>query len=674
MKTKTAFDFGSAYTTYTWKQYWDELKQKKSLHYIVKRTKKDGTIVDMEINANMIQFGDLELNCVYVNDVTDKKKADESLKLSAHVIQKATTAIYLVKLDGSIYNFNEAAYTMLGYTKEEFAMLNQMDLDPRLNPAIIAEGFEVLRKKGHVSFQAKIVKKGGALIDVEITSTYIVYDGLELKCSFITEITKIKKAEAEIYSVNELLKRQTNRLLLATKSAKLGIWDRDLENDSIFWDDGMYELYGIAPNEFKTNNEAWIARLHEEDREKILTEMQLNLTNKNEFNSEFRIVWSDSSIRYIKTTGIIERVDGKPKRMIGVSWDVTAEKENIQHLKLLESVIVNTKDSILITEAEPFDLPGPRIIFVNPAFEKMTGYTSEEVIGLTPRLLQNEDTDKKELRKLRMAMNNWEPCEITVSNTRKNGEKFWNNFSMIPVANEKGWFTHWVVVELKELVANNLELKQFTYITSHNLRAPLTNLVSICDIIQPENGIDEFTMQLIEGFKTSTYHLNETLNDLIEVLIIKENRSIHKDLLTFEEIFNKITESLSMSLLEKKVIINADFSAAPSVIFANEYLESVFLNLITNAIKYHHPDRDPIITIKTSRETNGDTKLTFADNGIGINMAFAKDKIFGLYKRFHTNEDSKGIGLYLIHSQITALGGNIEVESEENWYNFYNNV
>lgn len=687
MKTKTAFDFGSGYTTDTWKQYWEELKQKKSLHYIVKRTKKDGTIVDMEITANMIQFGDLELNCIYVNDVTEKIKAEERLKLSDYIIQKATTAIYLLKSDGSIYDFNEAAYTMLGYTKEEFRMLNKMDIDPRLNLGIILEGFEVLRREGNVSFQATIVKKGGALIDVEITSTFIVYDGLELKCSFISEITEKKKAEAEIYSINELLQRQTNRLLLATKSAKLGIWDRDLENDSIFWDEGMYELYRITPNEFKTINEAWIARLHEEDRTKILTEMQLNLSKNNEFNSEFnsefRIVWNDSSIRYIRTTGLIERVDGKPKRIIGVSWDVTAEKEKVRHLKLLESVIVHTKDSIVITEAEPFDEPGPRIIFVNPAFEKMTGYTSDEVIGLTPRLLQNKDTDRKELDKLRIALNKWEPCEVTVSNSRKNGEKFWLNMQITPIVNENEDFTHFIAVErdvtkqkeaeeereklLKELVANNLDLRQFTYITSHNLRAPLTNLVSICDIIQTETVTDAFTKELIEGFKTSTYHLNETLNDLIEVLIIKENRSKHKDQLTFEEIFKKITESLSISLQEQRVIINADFTDAPSVFFANEYLESVFLNLLTNSIKYRHPDRDPIITIKTSIEPNGDTKLTFADNGIGINMAFAKDKIFGLYKRFHDNADSKGIGLYLINSQITTLGGKIEVESEVNF-------
>ena len=303
-------------------------------------------------------------------------------------------------------------------------------------------------------------------------------------------------------------------------------------------------------------------------------------------------------------------------------------------------------------------------------------------MGKDPRILQCEETDRNELDKFREKMGKWEKAEMTIINQKKNGDKFWANVVATPLANEKGWFTHWIGVQrdvtkeieaaiekeklLKELVENNLELKQFTYITSHNLRAPLTNLVSICDIIKPEIGTDALTVQLIDAFKTSTHHLNETLNDLIEVLIIKDNRNIHKDQLSFEAIFKKTTESLSLILLEKKVIINTDFSAAPFVNFTNAYLESVFLNLLTNAVKYCHPDRDPIITIKTSKEPNGDTLLTFTDNGIGINMAFAKDKIFGLYKRFHNNTDSKGIGLYLIHSQITALGGKIEVESEVN--------
>ncbi|MCF6141323.1 PAS domain S-box protein [Flavobacterium sp. K77] len=534
---------------------WNEIREKKNIVFDCHFERKDGTLLDVEISSNLINYNENEVNFCYINDITEKKKAEEKLKLSDYIIQKSTTAIYLIKSDGSIYDFNEAAHNMLGYTKEEFAMLDQMDIDPRLNSDIILEGFEVLRREGKVHFQATIVKKDGALIDVDIISTFIVYNGLELKCLFLTDVTEQNKVSAEIYSINELLQRQTNRLLLATKSAQLGIWDWNLKNNELTWDEGMYRLYNIAENEFNSVYEGWFSRLHPQDIQRLNNDLELAITNKKEYKPEFRIVWNDSSVHYINSSAIIERDnDGNAIRMIGTNWDVTAEKERIQHLKLLESVIVHTKDSILITEAEPFDLPGPRIIFVNPAFEKMTGYTPEEVIGLSPRILQNEDTDRKELDKLRTAMNNWEPCEITISNSRKNGEKFWNNFSIAPIANEKGWYTHWIAVErdvtkeieaalekermIKELMDINLELKQFSYITTHNLRAPLTNLVLICKLLSPEKIEDPSTLKLIEFLKTSTNQLNETLNDLINVLIVKDNTDLLLDELSFEEILD----------------------------------------------------------------------------------------------------------------------------------------
>ena len=127
--------------------------------------------------------------------------------------------------------------------------------------------------------------------------------------------------------------------------------------------------------------------------------------------------------------------------------DITAIKKENQHLKLLESVITNTKDSVLITEADHFDEPGPKIIYVNEAFTKMTGYTAEEVIGKTPRILQGPNSDREELAKLSKAIRKWEPCEITTINYKKSGEEFWINFSVTPVADEKGWYTHWIAIE-----------------------------------------------------------------------------------------------------------------------------------------------------------------------------------------------------------------------------------
>ena len=118
-----------------------------------------------------------------------------------------------------------------------------------------------------------------------------------------------------------------------------------------------------------------------------------------------------------------------------------------ERMRLLESVAVHARDSIIITEAEPLDLPGPRILFCNAAFTRATGYSAEEVLGKTPRLLQGPETQPAARTKLREAFATWSPVEVELINYRKDGTSFWVELSIVPVANESGWFTHWVSVQ-----------------------------------------------------------------------------------------------------------------------------------------------------------------------------------------------------------------------------------
>ncbi|RYE72596.1 MAG: EAL domain-containing protein [Oxalobacteraceae bacterium] len=119
----------------------------------------------------------------------------------------------------------------------------------------------------------------------------------------------------------------------------------------------------------------------------------------------------------------------------------------IERLRLLESAVVNAKDAILITEAKPIDLPGPRIVYCNPAFLSATGFSLEEVIGQTPRILQCEETNRETLQQLREALQQWTPIEVELINARRDGTRFWVQLSIVPVADEKGWFTHYVSVQ-----------------------------------------------------------------------------------------------------------------------------------------------------------------------------------------------------------------------------------
>ncbi len=118
-----------------------------------------------------------------------------------------------------------------------------------------------------------------------------------------------------------------------------------------------------------------------------------------------------------------------------------------ERLRLLESVVVNANDAVLITDAEPIDLPGPRIVYCNKAFEKTTGYAEAEVLGKTPRILQSSEVNRNSLDRLKRALQRWRPVEVELLNQRKDGTEFWVELSIVPVANEKGWFTHWVSVQ-----------------------------------------------------------------------------------------------------------------------------------------------------------------------------------------------------------------------------------
>jgi len=134
-------------------------------------------------------------------------------------------------------------------------------------------------------------------------------------------------------------------------------------------------------------------------------------------------------------------------RMASETPAAAGRSSSTERLRLLESVVVNANDAVLITEAEPIDLPGPRIVYCNAAFTKTTGYSEAEILGRTPRLLQSPRTNRKTLDKLRRALTRWKPVEVELLNRRKDGTEFWVELSIVPVTNEVGWFTHWVSVQ-----------------------------------------------------------------------------------------------------------------------------------------------------------------------------------------------------------------------------------
>ncbi|MBW0177820.1 ABC transporter substrate-binding protein [Sediminibacterium sp.] len=220
-------------------------------------------------------------------------------------------------------------------------------------------------------------------------------------------------------------------------------------------------------------------------------------------------------------------------------------------------------------------------------------------------------------------------------------------------------------IELKELTQelmhSNNELQQFAYITSHNLRAPVANLISLLGLFDREH-LSERNTVFLEKMEISVERLHATLNDLNEILSSRINKADRDDQLVFADELNKVKELISEEIRLKEVVIQADFSKAPEIFFSRKVMHSILLNLLTNAIKYRRPGVPPLIKLYT--EEDGDYIILYVkDNGLGIDMEKHGNKIFGLYQRFHDNKDGKGLGLYIIKNQVEALEGKIAVES-----------
>lgn len=422
------------------------------------------------------------------------------------------------------------------------------------------------------------------------------------------------------------------------------------------------------------------SRILPEDFIGFLQSIQESRTGIKPWTHEFRAQLPVKGLRWYKGTATVESLEDGAVNFYGKITDVTKYKEQELKLKISEQrfhfALEASSEGIW-----DFDVKRQKVFYSSQSM-KMLGFEEKDTIDsidMWDDRVHPEDKGKY-LIDIQLHIDHITPYYENAQRVKtKSGDYKWIlSRGKIIERDEKnlplriiGTHTDISIQKQKEqeliqtveiIGAQNSRLLNFAHIVSHNLRSHSGNIEMLLDIIDEENDAESID-ESFGHLRSSSNALTQTIDHLKELVEIQTELIHKKEHLNLTTYLGKTLDILGEEINKNKVVIKNKIGNHETITFNPAYLESVLLNFTSNAIKYSHPDRTPVISYSIS--VSQDRKvLKIKDNGLGINLEKHGKKLFGMYKTFHKHQDSRGIGLFITKNQIEAMGGSIGVKSQ----------
>lgn len=642
-----------------------------------------------------------------VADITDRKMAELNLRKLSRAVEQSPVSIVITDLQGRIEYVNPKFYAVTGYSFDEVRGKNPRLLKSGEMPleayrqlwATITAGvewqgeFHNRRKNGELYWESASISPIRGEMG-EITHFVAVKE----------DITQRKRALASLLESQQ-------RLELATGSAHIGIWDWDLVSNQKVWDAQMHGLYGIREQDYDGSFAAWQKRLHSDDRDRVVADIQNALAGSKNYHTEFRIVWPSGEVRYLEAHGVAHRADdGSALRMIGVNWDITGRKQAEQNLRESEEKLSKIFQSSPVAISLSTVCEG-RLLDVNGEYLRMVERTREEVLGRTSHELGlwldpaqragvlNQLSQQSSLRNIELDLRAksgrvhhvlWsseilviqgEPCLLGSAldiTERKRAQ----------VEREK------LERELAEHKANEeiarlaLEHEQkssqiksrFVSMVSHEFRTPLSVINMAAELLDGywDKMTGEERSEQLTNIRSSVERMTQMMNDF----------------LVYGNCANRTTECkpawVKVEALCRRLIAEVpNYPGSPPTIectvdsavegawLDEKILRHILGNLLSNAVKYSSNDQPVKLEVKrvvgnpepeggTGTETESHLEFKVSDSGLGIPAA----DLAKLCQTFHRaanvgNRPGTGMGLAIVKQFVDVHRGTIRFESQE---------
>lgn len=662
IKVLTPLDLKPSFTATSFKQLVAPLKdnEKEKIIFFTNHKRKDGSLYPVEVHLQLVTEGNNKRFLGIVLDITERKIAEDEIKFIANLLNTIGQAAVATEMNGIVNYWNKAAEEIYGWTREEAMGKNIVDLTPSQVTKEQATQIMEMLKKGHQwSGEFRVQRKDGTDFPAWVTDAPI-YD----EHQNLTGIIGISSDISAQKKLQDLLDK-TNKL------ARLGNYELNVEEGTLYWSEVTREIHEV--DEGYVPDIANVMSIYKEgsSRDRI-TQAVKELTEKNiPYDLEVQIVTAKGNNRWVRIIGQAEFSEGKCIKRYGSFQDIDARKKaEIEVLKVYEE-----KNIILESIGDGFFAVDKNwvVTYWNNQAAIMMNTPKNKIIDQHLWKVFERSIDSASYKKYHEAIETkrvirFEDYHLLTGN--------WFDISAYPSDNGLSVFFKDITEQKKsedergkitaDLIQRNKDLEQFSYIVSHNMRAPVANIIGLCYVLQKDNLTDVFKSKIVNGLFTSVTMLDNVFNDLNNILKVRQAVSEIKQQVCFSKLVNNISLSIESIVYTEKAVISVDFSAVDEMFTIKTYLHSIFYNLISNSLKYRQPDISPVIKISSQR-LDGKIVLIFNDNGMGIDLKKNGHQVFGLYKRFHTDmAEGKGMGLYMVKTEVEALGGKINITSEVN--------
>ncbi|MBW2962843.1 PAS domain-containing sensor histidine kinase [Mesonia aestuariivivens] len=462
-----------------------------------------------------------------------------------------------------------------------------------------------------------------------------------------------------------------------TLYAKMGSWELDLKSHELYWNRVTKLIHGVSEN-FECNiNEALKFYKDAYSKNLMINSLKNAIEKNEEFDIKIKLTTALNEEIWVRSVGIPVIEDGVCTSVYGLFQDIDIEEKKKEKLhkqiQFISHVLENT--SIGIASFDEFG----HIEKVNSGLCEILGYRKYEMKKLTYKdVIFKEDINKFLIGLNKLKNNKIQSYTSKKRYRHKNGNILYVHLVLTVIRNINKEPINYLaqIIDLTPQYKNeeklnsyldittdqNQRLLNFANIVSHNLKSHSGNLEMLLELLHEEQPqlLDNELMYLLGK---SVENLSETIQHLNEVVLMHKANDKNIETLNLSHFIDKTIENVSASIKAENIQVDIQVNNELTVKAIPAYLESILLNLITNAIKYKDENKKALLKIVANKITNY-IEINFVDNGLGIDIEKNKSKLFGMYNTFHSNENARGIGLFITKNQVEAIGGTIDLESK----------